>query len=225
MAAKTTARTRTTGRTKADLERAKLTAEIRELDIKAKRLELSLIETERELAFEHASAFNRYDYSFIGEVGNTSSHHAMDTLSRWHQIAPKAQTFTITFDSPGGACIPGLALWDEILRLKSEGRKFRTVVRGYAASMGGVLLQAGDERVIGRHSYMLIHEVSSGHIGKISDMEDGLEFSKRIQSRLLAILAERSTLSVKQIANKWTRRDWWLDAEECVELGFADSIG
>lgn len=43
-----------------------------------------------------------------------------------------------------------------------------------------------------------------------------------LQRRLLAILAERSTMTVTAISRRWLRRDWWLDAEDAVSLGFAD---
>jgi ATP-dependent protease ClpP protease subunit len=68
----------------------------------------------------------------------------------------------------------------------------------------------------------MLHEVSSGSSGRVSEMEESVDVSKRLQKRLLAILAERSTLSVASIARRWTRRDWWLDADDAVSLGFAD---
>jgi ATP-dependent protease ClpP protease subunit len=42
--------------------------------------------------------------------------------------------------------------------------------------------------------------------------------------RLGHILAERSTMSLKQIERKWHRTDWWLDAREALELKFIDEI-
>jgi ATP-dependent protease ClpP protease subunit len=72
---------------------------------------------------------------------------------------------------------------------------------------------------------MLIHEISSIGIGKMSELEDEIKFLKRLQERCLEILADRSNLSKQQIKTRWTRKDWWLDAEETVKYGFADRIG
>ena len=128
-------------------------------------------------------------------------------------------------NSPGGNVFAGLALYDAITDLKARGHKVTTVARGYAASMGGILLQAGTERVVGANAQVLIHEVSTMDSGKTSELEDNLKFQKKLQDRLLAILAERSTLTKAQIARRWKKTDWWLDADECIEYGIADRIG
>ena len=94
-----------------------------------------------------------------------------------------------------------------------------------AASMAGILLQSGNKRVIGQNAYILIHEVSDVAAGTTSEIEDELKLTKRLQKRLVGILAERSTMSEQQIEKKWKKNDWWLDANEAVELGFADEIG
>jgi ATP-dependent Clp protease protease subunit len=93
-----------------------------------------------------------------------------------------------------------------------------------AASMGGILLQAGSHRVLAPNAYMLIHEVSSLAWGGASELEDEVAFVKRLQDRILDILAERSTMTRQQIARKWKRKDWWLDAPEALRLGFVDEI-
>jgi ATP-dependent protease ClpP protease subunit len=55
-------------------------------------------------------------------------------------------------------------------------------------------------------------------------MADGVEFTRRLQRRLLTILAHRSTLTEQQIQRRWTRKEWWLDADEAVAHGFADEV-
>jgi ATP-dependent Clp endopeptidase proteolytic subunit ClpP len=147
----------------------------------------------------------------------------MATLTSWSSKAPGAP-LTIIFNSPGGAVHDGLALFDFLRHLRVAGHHLTTIALGRAASMGAVLLQAGDRRVIGSNAFVMLHEVSNGASGKVSEIDDSVELSKRLQKRLLTILADRSTLTVQQIQRKWTRRDWWLDAEEAVTLGFADGM-
>jgi ATP-dependent protease ClpP protease subunit len=55
-------------------------------------------------------------------------------------------------------------------------------------------------------------------------MEDDLAFFGRLRDRSAELLAARSRLSVKQIKLRWKKRDWWLSAEEALDLGFIDQI-
>lgn len=214
-----------------ELEEAKLEAEIRQLNAEtaknnaeAAAAEFIAAKLEREDLYERAAADQAGHYSFIGAVTNDSVKSCMRELAVWSRREPECN-ITILFNSPGGSVTDGLALYDFLDELKFQGHKITTVARGMAASMGGVLLQAGQERVIGRNAHVLIHEVSSMNIGKTSEMEDELKFVLRLQERLLDILAERSSLTKTQIKTRWKRKDWWLSSEECVELGFADRIG
>lgn len=162
-------------------------------------------------------------YSFTTAVGRESSEYCMNTIGQWYREKPEKE-IEIVFNSPGGSVIDGLALFDFIKELQNAGAVINTVSLGYAASMAGVLLQAGSKRTMGRHAFLLIHEISSGAIGNINKLEDEVKFCKRIQDQLLDILAERASLSKRQISSKWKRQDWWLDATEALELGFCDEI-
>ena len=84
--------------------------------------------------------------------------------------------------------IDGMALFDYIQQVKAMGHHVTTGCMGYAASMAGILLQAGHRRVMGRESYVLIHEVAAGAAGKIGEIEDTVEFLKKIEDRVLDIL-------------------------------------
>jgi ATP-dependent Clp endopeptidase proteolytic subunit ClpP len=210
--------------TKAQLEKDVLVSETRRNNAIAELNEFKTREQERLWNMTRASEWDSRLYSFIGPVSQGSAHECMETLGLWNRLDP-GEGITVMFDSPGGGVFAGLALYDFLQELRGTGTQITTVVRGMAASMGGILMQAGDERVIGRNAHMLIHEVSSGSIGKVSDQEDNLKFTKRLQDRCVAILAERSTMSGAQIKTKWKKTDWWLDAPECVKFGFADRIG
>ena len=93
-----------------------------------------------------------------------------------------------------------------------------------AASMGGVLLQAGTRRIMAPQSSLLIHEAQFNTSGSFGQVEDQVDYVKKLQERILDILAERSTLSKRQIKTRWLRKNWWLMADEALELGFVDAI-
>lgn len=168
--------------------------------------------------------FHHGVYNFIGVVNGLTVEQCINSLVSWVRIQP-GRDITLILNSPGGSVIDGLALYDVLIDLRRNGHKVTTVARGMAASMGGILLQAGDVRVVEPNAHVLIHEVSSGAIGKISEIEDEMAFLRQLQGRLLGILGERSTLSVDEIRRRWERKDWWLGAAEAVELGFADRVG
>ena len=75
-----------------------------------------------------------------------------------------------------------------------------------AGSMAGVLTQAGDVRVIGPESYLVIHEPSSMAWGKTSDMIDEVEMMKRLSRQMEELFARRSKMSAKEIKAKTLKK-------------------
>jgi ATP-dependent Clp endopeptidase proteolytic subunit ClpP len=210
--------------TKAALELELLEAKIRAANAEAAKSELENVVLRDDFDETLAMPHRHNHYSFIGAVRTDTAYNCMSTLTRWSRREPGCD-ITIVFNSPGGSVIDGLALYDHIIDLREKGHHVTTIARGMAASMGGVLLQAGDVRLVGKNAHVLIHEISTGMIGKFSEIEDEIEFCKQLQNRILDILAERSSLTVPQIRRRWKKTDWWLGSEETVEHGFADRIG
>jgi ATP-dependent Clp endopeptidase proteolytic subunit ClpP len=198
----------------AKVEKARLQAEVARIEL-GKTLEQE--------AYRLADDDHNRVYRFLGAVTDGSAKTAVATLVRWHRIDPGCD-ITFLIDSPGGGIIEGFHLFDTMLSLRNEGHTITTVTNGMAASMGGILLQAGDERIAGPNASILIHEASFGAMGSMGQVEDTVEFAKKLQERLLTILAQRSTLSKQQIRNRWKRKNWWLDADEALKWGFVDSI-
>lgn len=169
-------------------------------------------------------------YQFLGHVSESSVAACVRELSFWNRDAPKCD-IEVIINSPGGEVIAGMALFDYLMFLRSKGHKITTVAIGYAASMAGILLQAGDVRVMGREAYVLIHEISFGAGGKFAEVEDEVAFVRKIQERVLNIFSKRSKaaqpttgLTAKQFANGWRRKDWWLDSDESLRLGVVDEV-
>jgi ATP-dependent Clp endopeptidase proteolytic subunit ClpP len=222
---------------KAVAEALKLEHEAEEARIEAKEADYALQKVEinhaRELEKrERELAENSYHhiYTFEGAVNDMSVNKCINELNYWHRSDPGCPIEVIFF-SPGGSVIDGMALFDYLQHLRAGGHHITTTAMGYAASMAGILLQAGDKRVMSRESYILIHEVSFGAAGKIGEVEDEVAFVKKIQSRVLDIFAERSKASGAErpltkaaIARKWRRKDWWLDSVEALRHGFVDEV-
>lgn len=202
---------------------ALIAAQTKKEDYIAKQHEFAADEAKRlHDTIQHSNEQNRV-YDYIGPINTQSTEVCMQNLSRWKRQSK--DTITIRISSPGGSVIDGLALYDFIGGIKASGIPVRVVVLGIAASMAGVLLQAGDVRVVGPNARFLVHEISGGSIGKLSDLEDETKLYKALNDQLYDLLAARSKMTRKEIEAKAKRRDWWMNASEVITNGFADIIG
>jgi ATP-dependent Clp endopeptidase proteolytic subunit ClpP len=211
-----------------DIRSAELALKSQELNLKQTTMSTRIAEIDlerKEEARQDEKAADRYyhTYLFGDDVNETSVARCKKQLTQWQRLEPGC-SIEIVFDSPGGSVIDGMHLFDYMQLLRLNGHHIRTVALGYAASMAGILLQAGDERVMGRESYMLIHEIQAGAIGTIGKMEDQMKFLHKIQDRVIDIFLARSGMSKRTFVRGWRRKDWWLTAEEALKLGFCDAI-
>jgi Vilmaviridae head maturation protease len=180
---------------------------------------------------ELASNEFHHVYYFSQDVRHDSVQKCMDMLQQWHRNEPGCD-MEIIFNSPGGSIVDGMALWDFVQVLRSEGHHVTTSALGMAASMAGILLQAGDKRVMGRESWVLIHEASFFAGGKIGEVEDTVTWVKKVQERIIKIFVERAQaantatkpLTAAQIKKQWTRTDWWISSDEALQLGLVDEL-
>ena len=216
--------------TKGTAEILKLQAEARAHDAEAIRAELEAEHyrlrndaLSRELLSDAMTPGNFNEYMVYNPVVEQTVAKAMFDMSMWSRKRPDMD-FTITFNSPGGTVTDGFALYDFIRGLSARGHKVTTKCMGIAASMGAILMQAGDERVMTPTSYLMVHEVSSVSEGRLSELEDAQKVVKKFQNDALAILAKRSTMTAKQIETRWRKKDWYMGPDEALKLGFIDRI-
>jgi len=212
------------------VEAEKLRAEAREVSARADNEEsaaaTSRILYEREAekrAKELAANEHHHVYVFDESVSEGSVKKCINQLTLWARQKPDCE-IELQINSPGGSVIDGFALIDFIRDLREKGHEVTTVAFGMAASMAGVLLQAGDKRVMGANCLLLIHEASYGISGDHGDVEDRVEMVKIMHDKILSLFAERSSLNKAQIGRKWRRKDWWLPAEIALKHGFIDEV-
>ena len=70
---------------------------------------------------------------------------------------------------------------------------------------------------------MMIHQLSSFMWGKYEEFKDEMGLQDKLMERLLSYYVAKTHLSKKEV-KKMLKRDFWMDAEECVEKGFVDEI-
>lgn len=207
--------------TEALVKKNELEAEKSAVELKSKKLDLKIKQEKRDR--DKASDDENFLYRFDGEVSGGSVHRCMSALTEWSRLNPKCD-IEIIFSSPGGSIIDGFELFDFIQHLRNKGHHITTGSLGYAASMAGILLQAGDTRWIGHQAWLMIHRAAFGAWGKTFEVEDEVKFVKRIEERILDIFTSRSKLTRNKIKRNWDRKDWWISADEASDLGLVDEV-
>ena len=208
---------------KAEAEARKVVAEAEVAEAKATKEKLELEKYKKERLQRLAVDAENHVYRFSGGVDKASVTKCRNTLTEWSRCSPQCD-MEIVFASPGGAITAGFELFDYIQQLRALGHQITTGSLGMAASMAGVLLQAGETRWIGHQSWILIHRAACGAIGKTFEIEDEVELVKRIEERIIEIFTARSHLTSLKIKRNWNRKDWWLNADEALDLGLVDEV-
>ena len=125
-------------------------------------------------------------------------------------------------NSPGGSVTSGLAIYDTMQYVKCP---ISTVCVGMAASMGAVLLAAGQKgkRYVLPNSQIMLHQPAGGVVGQATEIEITANQIIKIKDRLNKILSRHTGQDVDRI-QKDTDRDFYLDAQEAKEYGIVDKV-
>jgi ATP-dependent Clp protease protease subunit len=125
-------------------------------------------------------------------------------------------------NSPGGLVTAGLAIYDTMQYIRSP---VATYCMGQAASMGALLLAAGDKgkRFALPHSRILIHQVMGSFTGQASDVDIQAKEILRLREELNTILAKHTGQALEQIQVD-TDRDYYMSGNEAKEYGLVDQV-
>jgi ATP-dependent Clp protease, protease subunit len=125
-------------------------------------------------------------------------------------------------NSPGGSVSAGLAIYDTMQFIKPD---VSTLCIGQAASMGALLLAAGDttKRFALPNSRVMIHQPMGGFSGQASDVEIHAKEILYLRQRLNEILAKH-TRQPMEVIQRDTDRDFFMGAEDAVKYGLVDKV-
>ena len=138
------------------------------------------------------------------------------------ESADPAKDIQIYINSPGGSVYAGLGIYDTMQIIKPD---VATICTGMAASMGAVLLVAGEKgkRSALKHSRVMIHQPSGGAQGVASDMEINLREMLKLKAELYEIIALHSGQTYDWV-EKSSDRDYWMTSQEAKEKGMVDEV-
>ena len=127
----------------------------------------------------------------------------------------------IFIHSDGGDVYAGFSGMDHLLNSKV---KIITIADGCCASAATFLLLGGKERFMKKHSYLLIHQITSGGFwGKFHELKDELETCTKLMNALKKIYTERTNIPEKKFKSLM-KRDVYLSSEECREYQIVDGL-
>ena len=128
----------------------------------------------------------------------------------------------IYVNSPGGSVYAGLAIYDTMQYISSD---VATICTGMAASMGAVLMSAGEagKRTALPHSRIMIHQPLGGAQGQASDIEITYKEISKLKKELYDILSKHSGQPYDKIEAD-SDRDYWMTAQEAKEYGMIDEV-
>jgi ATP-dependent Clp endopeptidase proteolytic subunit ClpP len=143
------------------------------------------------------------------------------------RIAPGGdQPITIIMNNPGGDWYHGMAIYDAIKSCKNH---VTIMVYGMAMSMGAVILQAADERVMAPNARFMIHYGTMGSRNTHAKIfTKWAEENEKLSTKMEDIFLEK----IQQVKPNFTRKqlekmldyDTILSAEETIALGLADKV-
>ena len=125
-------------------------------------------------------------------------------------------------NTPGGSVYAGLGIYDTMQFISS---KVSTMCTGMAASMGAVLLVAGEKgmRSALPHSRVMIHQPMGGIQGQASDIEITAREILKLKDELYQIIADHSNQAIDKIRQD-ADRDYWMTAQEALDYGMIDRV-
>lgn len=180
---------------------------------------------ERQLNVAQMDVFSRLMMDriiFLGTAINDSVANIIQAQLLFLESTDKSKDIQIYINSPGGSVYAGLGIYDTMQFINPD---VATICTGIAASMGAVLLCAGQEgkRSGLPHSRVMIHQPLGGAQGQASDIEITAREILKLKKELYEIIAKHSNQSYDKVYED-SDRDYWMKALEAKDYGMIDEV-
>ena len=194
------------------------------LNASASYISPSILE-ERQLNVTQMDVFSRLMMDriiFLGTEVNDYTANVIQAQLLYLDSVDSDRDISIYLNTPGGSVYAGLGIYDTMQFVRS---RVATICTGMAASMGAVLLVAGEKgmRAALPHSRVMIHQPLGGIQGQASDIEITAKEILKLKDELYQIISDHSGQAVKKIRQD-ADRDYWMTAEEALKYGMIDKV-
>ena len=143
-----------------------------------------------------------------------------DLINRANSLDTSTPNIHLHIQSYGGSVFSAFSAIDYI---RSSRTPVHSIIEGCAASAATMMSVTAEKRYITSHSYMLIHQLSSGLWGKYEEIKDDMENCDRLMKMIKDIYNEHTKIPKKKL-NEILKHDLRFDAEQCLEYGLVDEI-
>jgi ATP-dependent Clp endopeptidase proteolytic subunit ClpP len=147
----------------------------------------------------------------------------IDNINQIYKITrrqDKLDPIYLHINSEGGSLLDGLLAMDKLLKTKSE---IITIVDGMSASAATLIAMVGSRRLINKHSYMLIHQLSTGVKGTYHNLVDETDNCDKLMKSLEGLYLKYTKIPKNKL-KELLEHDLLLSAEECLKYGIVDEI-
>ena len=180
---------------------------------------------ERQLNVTQMDVFSRLMMDriiFLGTEVNDYTANVIQAQLLYLDSVDSDKDISIYLNTPGGSVYAGLGIYDTMQFVKS---RVATICTGMAASMGAVLLVAGEKgmRAALPHSRVMIHQPMGGIQGQASDIEITAKEILKLKDELYQIISDHSGQTMEKIRQD-ADRDYWMTAVEAQEYGMIDKV-
>jgi len=180
---------------------------------------------ERQMNITQMDVFSRLMMDriiFLGTGINDQVANIIQAQLLFLESVDSSKDISIYINSPGGGVYAGLGIYDTMQFIKPD---VATICTGMAASMGAVLMCAGQKgkRSALPHSRIMIHQPMGGAQGQASDMEITVKEIGKLKTELYDIIADHSGQTFDKVQED-SDRDYWMKASEAKEYGMIDEI-
>ena len=180
---------------------------------------------ERQLNVTQMDVFSRLMMDrviFLGTEVNDYTANVIQAQLLYLDSVDNERDINLYLNTPGGSVYAGLGIYDTMQFVKA---RVATICTGLAASMGAVLLVAGEKgmRAALPHSRVMIHQPLGGIQGQASDIEITAKEILKLKDELYQIISDHSGKSMDVIRQD-ADRDHWMTAQEALEYGMIDKV-
>ena len=194
------------------------------LNASASYISPSILE-ERQLNVTQMDVFSRLMMDriiFLGTEVNDYTANVIQAQLLYLDSVESDRDISIYLNTPGGSVYAGLGIYDTMQFIRS---RVATICTGMAASMGAVLLVAGEKgmRAALPHSRVMIHQPLGGIQGQASDIEITAREILKLKDELYQIISDHSGRTMEKIRQD-ADRDYWMTAEEALQYGMIDKV-
>ena len=194
------------------------------MEVSANYISPSILE-ERQLNVTQMDVFSRLMMDriiFLGTEINDYTANVIQAQLLYLESADSERDINIYLNTPGGSVYAGLGIYDTMQFVHA---KVGTICTGMAASMGAILLVAGEKgmRAALPHSRVMIHQPLGGIQGQASDIEITAREILKLKDELYQIIADHSGQAVERIRQD-ADRDYWMTSHEALDYGMIDRV-